>query len=87
MRYGGRAVKKLFVYCIWMVSGKTAKQMCGSRLSSVFGSRTEAIQKSRKKHRARWLSSNHKNQRNAAGHNEKVGVPAPVKSVQEFDIK
>jgi len=57
-----------------MLSKKTVKQTCGSTLSSMCGSRTEATQK--KKNMFKPLAAIiYKNKRNAAGNSEKVVHP------------
>jgi len=51
-----------------ILSIKTAKQTCGSRLSSMCGSRTEAM----------LAAALHKHRRNVAGNSEKAAQPCSV---------
>jgi len=53
--------RKKKVYCTKILSRKTAKQTCGTRLGSVCGSRTEAMQKNS------LAAVIHKHKRNVAG--------------------
>jgi len=43
--YGGRALIRVCLYCMRILSRKTNKQVCGSRIGSVCGSITETMQK------------------------------------------
>jgi len=67
MSYVGRASTKTLVYCMWILSRRTAKHSCGSRPALVCESTTEAMQK-RKISRTHW-------QRIVAGNSKKVVHP------------
>jgi len=74
INYGGRAIKKLFVYCMKIFSIKTAKQTYGSRLGSACGSRTEAMQRNKAIFKT-LPAVIHKNKRNTACNSDKIVHP------------
>jgi len=68
--------KYSFNYCMRILSIKTAKQTCGSRLSSMCGSRTEAM----------LAAVLHKHRRNVAGNSEKAAQPCSGAIWQTFAL-